>query len=53
MATSIGITTAKKCTSTYFIKFHDLLQNLKHANTVISVVGKSYRLKDHFNKENE
>ncbi len=53
LATSIDITTAKKCTSTYFIKCHDLLQNLKRANTVISVLGKSYRIKDHFNKENE
>ncbi|PFL57225.1 hypothetical protein COJ27_29950 [Bacillus cereus] len=53
LATSIGITAAKKCTSTYFIKCHDLLQNLKRANTVISVGGKSYRIKDHFNKENE
>lgn len=28
----IGIATTKKRYSTYFIKFHDLLQQLKHAN---------------------
>lgn len=134
LATSIGIAAAKKRTSTYFIKCHDLLQNLKRAKvenrletrlkhytkyklliideigylpidpedaklffqlidmryekrstilttnvnfkswdevfqdtkianaildrvlhhaTVVSIVGKSYRIKDHFNKENE
>ncbi|ANN35536.1 transposase (plasmid) [Bacillus thuringiensis serovar coreanensis] len=31
LATSIGIAAAKKRTSTYFIKCHDLLQNLKRA----------------------
>ncbi|GIN88513.1 hypothetical protein J6TS2_48990 [Heyndrickxia sporothermodurans] len=31
LATSIGITAAKKRTSTYFIKCHDLIQNLKRA----------------------
>jgi DNA replication protein DnaC len=31
LATSIGIERAKKRTSTYFIKCHDLLQNLKRA----------------------
>jgi DNA replication protein DnaC len=31
LATSIGIKAAKKRTSTYFIKCHDLLQNLKRA----------------------
>ncbi|HHP1052588.1 IS21-like element helper ATPase IstB [Bacillus thuringiensis] len=31
LATSIGIVAAKKRTSTYFIKCHDLLQNLKRA----------------------
>lgn len=31
LATSIGITAAKKRTSTYFIKCHDLIQNLKKA----------------------
>ncbi|EEM49217.1 Insertion sequence IS232 putative ATP-binding protein [Bacillus thuringiensis serovar pakistani str. T13001] len=29
MATSIGIAAAKKRTSIYFIKYRDLLQNLK------------------------
>ena len=29
LATSIGIAAAKKRTSTYFIKCHDLIQNLK------------------------
>lgn len=134
LATSIGIAAAKKRSSTYFIKCHDLLQNLKRAKvenrletrlkhytkyklliideigylpidpedaklffqlidmryekrstilttnvnfkswdevfqdtkianaildrvlhhaTVVSIVGKSYRIKDHFNKENE
>ena len=32
LATSIGIAAAKKRTSTYFIKCHDLIQNLKKAN---------------------
>lgn len=32
MATSIGIAAAKKRTSTYFIKCHDLLMNLKKAH---------------------
>ncbi|MBB2481636.1 ATP-binding protein [Bacillus sp. APMAM] len=32
LATSIGITAAKKRTSTYFIKCHDLIQNLKRAS---------------------
>jgi len=31
LATSIGIAAAKKRTSTYFIKCHDLIQNLKRA----------------------
>ncbi|MER2169386.1 MAG: IS21-like element helper ATPase IstB [Psychrobacillus psychrodurans] len=31
LATSIGIVAAKKRTSTYFIKCHDLIQNLKRA----------------------
>ncbi|ELW9008146.1 ATP-binding protein, partial [Campylobacter upsaliensis] len=31
LATSIGIAAAKKRTSTYFIKCHDLIQNLKKA----------------------
>lgn len=31
LVTSIGIAAAKKRTSTYFIKCHDLIQNLKHA----------------------
>ena len=31
MATAIGISAAKKRTSTYFIKCHDLIQNLKKA----------------------
>lgn len=31
LATAIGITAAKKRTSTYFIKCHDLIQNLKKA----------------------
>ena len=31
MATAIGIAAAKKRTSTYFIKCHDLIQNLKRA----------------------
>ncbi|AZB44410.1 cell division protein ZapE [Bacillus sp. FJAT-42376] len=31
LATSIGIVAAKKRTSTYFIKCHDLMQNLKRA----------------------
>ncbi|WP_309411779.1 IS21-like element IS232 family helper ATPase IstB [Bacillus cereus] len=31
LATSLGIAAAKKRTSTYFIKCHDLLQNLKRA----------------------
>ncbi|AXI01349.1 AAA family ATPase [Sporosarcina sp. PTS2304] len=31
LATAIGITAAKKRTSTYFIKCHDLIQNLKRA----------------------
>lgn len=31
LATSLGIAAAKKRTSTFFIKCHDLLQNLKHA----------------------
>ncbi|HDR8072362.1 TPA: IS21-like element IS232 family helper ATPase IstB [Bacillus cereus] len=31
LATSVGIAAAKKRTSTYFIKCHDLLQNLKRA----------------------
>src|SRR5690625_8016676 len=31
LATSIGIAAAKKRTSTYFIKCHDLLINLKNA----------------------
>lgn len=31
LATAIGIAAAKKRTSTYFIKCHDLLQNLKRA----------------------
>ncbi len=31
LATSIGITAAKKRTSTYFIKCHELIQNLKRA----------------------
>lgn len=31
LATSIGIVTAKKRTSTYFIKCHDLIMNLKKA----------------------
>jgi DNA replication protein DnaC len=134
LATAIGITAAKKRTSTYFIKCHDLIQNLKRAKvenrletrlkhytkyklliideigylpieaedaklffqlidmryekrstilttnvnfkswdevfqdtklanaildrvlhhaTVVSIVGKSYRIKDHFKKENE
>jgi DNA replication protein DnaC len=135
LATSIGIAAVKKRTSTYFIKCHDLLQNLKrakienrlesrlkhytkyklliideigylpidpedaklffqlidmrykkrstilttninfkswdevfqdpklanaildrvlhHANTVVSIVGQSYQLKDHFSKEND
>ena len=32
LATAIGITAAKKRTSTYFIKCHDLIQNLKRAH---------------------
>ena len=32
LATSIGIAAAKKRTSTYFIKCHDLIQNLKKAH---------------------
>lgn len=31
LTTAIGITAAKKRTSTYFIKCHDLIQNLKKA----------------------
>jgi DNA replication protein DnaC len=31
LATAIGITAAKKRTSTFFIKCHDLIQNLKRA----------------------
>ncbi|MFJ1144697.1 ATP-binding protein, partial [Bacillus thuringiensis] len=39
LATSIGIAAAKKRTSTYFIKCHDLLQNLKRAK--IEILGDS------------
>lgn len=37
LATSIGITAAKKRTSTYFIKCHDLIQNLKESKTRKSI----------------
>ena len=40
LATSIGIAAAKKRTSTYFIKCHDLIQNLKRAKLENRIVWK-------------
>ena len=39
LATSVGIEAAKKRTSTYFIKCHDLIQNLKKARLENRLVG--------------
>lgn len=44
LATSIGIAAAKKRTSTYFAKCHDLLQNLKRAKVANRLEN---RLKHH------